>query len=125
MDNKKFPANFNLERFCESFVRNALVAGNMGLTFGEFDKKVFVDVASENGLSIGAVKHLHHCFYWALFPNFLSAYQIKPTDTEQHIFLLRNPSDEQIRDYARGILGSQKSYLDARIARFNELADAA
>ena len=125
MDVQKFPVNFSLERFCESFVRNAVNAGNLGLTFEEFDKKLFIDVASENRLSLEAVKHLHHCFYWALFPRLLSAYQLKPTDREQHISLSTSPSDEEIREYASRILQSQRPYLEARVSGFNEMAEAA
>ncbi|MCX6748077.1 MAG: hypothetical protein NT076_00575 [Candidatus Pacearchaeota archaeon] len=125
MEGKKFPNDFSLEQFCETFISKAIETTSLGLDSEHFDEKVFGDVASEMRIPHEAVKHLHHSLYWALFPKVLVAYQKKPADREQYIRLIRRLSEPQIKDYAKRILDEQRSYLQARVSRFNELAEAA
>ena len=61
--------NLNLEKFARTYILAALKLADSSPSLDDFDNGIRKIVSKELGMSISAVKYLHHPFHWLFFNN--------------------------------------------------------
>lgn len=123
MDDKTLEKReFCVDDFVRIYLETAIVLANdyNGQSFEMYENRLRKDVARKTGLSLNAVKYLHHSFHWVLFNDNDSKIKQQQgiRSSSESLLRLKNGYENQ-REFRRSIdlfrKNDYSAYLESRV----------